>query len=69
LTLFIGFRLLVEEGVTTVVVTLEVGRGSLAAEVAVDALIVDVISAVGVLGVFIGSVSHGMFLFCLWLRK
>jgi hypothetical protein len=53
LTLFVRLRLFVEEGMTTVVITLEVSRGGLAAKVAVDALIVDVIGAVGVLGVFV----------------
>ena len=51
-------RLLAEEGVTTVLVTLEiVGRG-LAAQGAIDALVIDVILARNVFRILVCSVSH-----------
>ena len=53
-----GFRLLVDEGIAAVVVALEVVGGGFAAEVAVDALVVDVELATGVFGVAICVVSH-----------
>src|ERR1041384_2485022 len=56
---FLGaLRLFVNEGVAAVVVALVIRRRRLAAEVAVDALIIDVIRSGNVLGIFIGSVSH-----------
>jgi hypothetical protein len=58
LTLGISLGLLVEEGVTAVVVTLEVGGSGLAAQVAVDALVIDVIGSIDVLRILVGGVSH-----------
>jgi hypothetical protein len=52
--------LLVEIRVAAIVVALEVGRSGLTAKVAVDALIVHVVRAVHVLGIFIGCVCHGL---------
>ena len=58
LQFFIIFGLLEDVGVATVIITLEIGRGGLAAKVAVDALIVHVEGAGDVLGVFVCCVSH-----------
>jgi hypothetical protein len=52
-------RLFEEVGVAAVVVTGEVGGCGLTAEVAVDALIIYVVSAGGILRVFVFEVSHG----------
>jgi hypothetical protein len=57
-TLFIRLRLLVEEGVTTVIVTLKISGGSLTAKIAVDALIIYVVGTCDVLRIFVGDVSH-----------
>jgi hypothetical protein len=56
--LIVIFRLLVEEGVTSVIITLKVSRRSLAAKVTINALIVHVISTGDVLGVFVSGVGH-----------
>ena len=56
--LVVVFWLFVNVGVTAVVVTLEVGRGGFAAEIAVNALIVYVVSSGGVLWVFVCGVGH-----------
>jgi hypothetical protein len=45
--------------VAAVVVAFEIGRGGLAAQIAVDALIVDVEFSCYVLGVFVRNVGHG----------
>jgi hypothetical protein len=58
LQLFVGLRLLVDVGVTAVIVTGEVGGSGFAAKIAVDALIVHVKGARDVLGVFVCCVSH-----------
>lgn len=58
--LFVRFRLLVEVGVATVIIALEVGGRCLAAEVAVNALVIDIVRAGNVLGVFVCSVCHGI---------
>src|SRR4051794_36834297 len=51
--LFLGaFRLFVDERVTTVIVAFEIGRSGFAAQIAVDALIIDVKFATYVFGVF-----------------
>ena len=46
-------------GMTAVVVTLKVCRSRFAAEVAVNALVIDIVSSGSVLGVFVCSVGHG----------
>jgi hypothetical protein len=56
--LVIRLGLLVEVGMTAVVVALEISRCRLTAEIAVDALIVHVVCAFSVLGVFVFSVRH-----------
>ena len=43
-----------------VVVALEIGRRSLTAQIAVDALIIDVKFARHVFGVFVRYISHGL---------
>src|SRR5438105_8795285 len=50
--------LLVNERVATVVVAFEIRGRSLAAQIAVDALLVDVEFAGGVFGILVGDVSH-----------
>jgi hypothetical protein len=52
------FGLLVDVGVPAVVVPLEVGRRGLAAEITIDALIVDVEFPLYVLGIFIRDIGH-----------
>jgi hypothetical protein len=59
-TLIVSLRLLKEERVTAIVVTLEVGWRGLTAKVAVDALIVHIVGTVYVLGIFVGCVCHGL---------
>jgi hypothetical protein len=56
--LVVGLRLLIEEGMTAVVITLEVSRCGLAAEIAVDALIIDVVGTGSVMRVLVGGVGH-----------
>jgi hypothetical protein len=56
--LFGILRLLVNVGVTSVIVALEIGRGGLAAEIAVDALVVAVIGAGHIFGILVGYISH-----------
>lgn len=55
---FVGLRLLENVGMAAVVITLEVCWRGLAAEVAVDALIVHVVGTFSVMGEFVCSVSH-----------
>ena len=67
-TTFLGFlaagflvgarRLLVNEGITAVIVALEIVRRRLAAQVAINALVVHVIFSSHVLGIFICDISH-----------
>ena len=52
--------LLIDEGVAAVFVALEIVRGRLAAQVAVNALVVHVEFAGDVFGVFVCSVSHNV---------
>ena len=56
--LFGRLGLLVNVGVTAVVISLEIGGRSLAAQIAVDALLIDVERAGCVLGVLVGGVGH-----------
>jgi len=56
--IFRRFGLLVDEGVTAIIVALEVGRGGLAAEIAIDALIIDVEFSLYVFGIFVCDISH-----------
>ena len=53
-----GLWLLVNVGMTPVVVAFETGGGRFAAQIAVDALIIDVEFARYVLGVFVRGVGH-----------
>lgn len=53
-----GRGLLVDVGVPTVIITGEILRSSLAAQVAIDALVVHVVCAHHVLRVFIFQISH-----------
>ena len=56
---FLGrLGLLVNVGVSAVVVPLEIGGGGFAAQIAVDALFIDVEFAGCVLGIFVGDVGH-----------
>ena len=56
--LIVAFRLLENERMTTVVITLEVRWSCFAAEIAVDALIVHVVGTGDVLRIFVCSVGH-----------
>src|SRR6266581_1070548 len=58
---FRAFRLLVNVGMTAIVVPFEVGGRGLPAQITVDALIIDVEFARYVFGVFVRSVGHGFF--------
>lgn len=59
--LFIGrFRLLVDVGVTAVIIAAKIARSGFAAEIAVDALIIDVKFAGQVFGIAISDVSHNI---------
>ena len=55
---FRRLRLLVNVGVTAVVIALEIRRRCLAAEIAVDALLIDVELAGCVFGIFVGGIGH-----------
>jgi hypothetical protein len=57
-----GGRLLVNEGVTPVVIALEIVRRRFPAQVAINALVVHVVFAGNVFSVFICSVSHKILL-------
>ena len=58
-TLFLGrLGLLVNERVPAVIVAFEIRGRGFAAEIAVDALFIDVEFSGGVLGIFIGGVGH-----------
>jgi hypothetical protein len=50
--------LFVNERVTAIVIALEVGRGGFAAQVAINALVVNEVFAGGVFGIFVCCVSH-----------
>ena len=56
---FLGaLRLFVNKGVAAVVVTFVICRGGLAAEIAIDALVIDVIRSGNVFGIFVCCVGH-----------
>ena len=52
------FGLLIDEGIAAVVVAFEIIRGCFAAEIAVNALIIDVEFAAGVFWISVRNVSH-----------
>ena len=56
--LFWSLGLLVDIGVAAILVALEIGRGGFAAKIAIDALVVAVVGACNILGIFVGYVSH-----------
>jgi len=56
---FRAFRLLVNIGMTAVVVTLEIGGRGFTAQIAVDALIIDVEFARYVFSIFVRDIGHG----------
>jgi hypothetical protein len=53
-----AFRLLIDVGMAAVIVALEIGGGSLAAQIAVDALLIDIELSGYVFGVFVCGVGH-----------
>jgi hypothetical protein len=58
-TFLVGrLRLFVNVGMPAVIVPFEIGRSSLAAQIAVDALIIDIEFARYVFGVFVRGVGH-----------
>jgi hypothetical protein len=58
-TFFFGrLRLLVNVGMATVVVALEICRGSFPAQIAVDALFIDIEFAGSIFRIFVGNVGH-----------
>jgi hypothetical protein len=58
-TFFLGrLRLFVNVGMTAVVVALEIRGRSFAAQIAVDALFIDIEFAGSIFGIFIGGVGH-----------
>ena len=61
---FWTLRLLVNVRMAAVVVPFKIRRRSLAAEVAVDALIVDVKLSFDIFGVFVSDISHSFFVKC-----
>src|SRR5438270_6503255 len=52
------FRLFVNVGMAAVIVALEIRRRSFAAQIAVDALFVDIEFAGSIFGIFVGGVGH-----------
>jgi hypothetical protein len=56
--LVLRLRLFVNVGVATVVIPLEVCRGGFAAQITIDALIIDIEFARYVLGIFVRGVGH-----------
>src|ERR1041385_8537108 len=56
--LLFAFGLLINERVAAIIVAFEIVRGSFAAEIAINALIVHVIFSAGVFGVFVRHVCH-----------
>jgi hypothetical protein len=54
----VGFGLLVNVGVTAVVIALEVGGRGLAAEVTINALVVNVVGSRCVMGILVSGVGH-----------
>ena len=52
--------LLVDIGVASIFIAGEVSRSSLAAEIAVDALVVAIIGTSDILGIFVGYISHNV---------
>jgi len=58
--LFGSLRLLVDIGVSAVFVTREISGSCLAAEIAVDALVIAVEGTGYILGIFIGYISHSV---------
>jgi len=60
-SLLLGSLGLLEDiGVTAILIALEIGRSGLAAEIAVDALVVAVVCACDILGILVGYVSHSV---------
>jgi hypothetical protein len=60
-TFFLGrLRLLVDVGVTTVVVALEIRGRGLPAQIAIDALLVDIKLPRGVFRIFVRDVGHNL---------
>jgi hypothetical protein len=58
-TFFLGrLRLLVNVRVTAVVVALEIRGRSFPAQIAVDALLIDIEFASGIFGIFVGNIGH-----------
>ena len=56
---FRRFRLFIDIRVAAVVVPLEIGRRGFAAQIAIDALIIDIEFACYVFGVFVRDIGHG----------
>ena len=56
---FRRFRLFIDIRVAAVVVPLEIGRRGFAAQIAIDALIIDIEFAWYVFGVFVRDIGHG----------
>jgi hypothetical protein len=56
---FRRLRLFIDVGMAAVIVPLEIGRRGFAAQIAIDALIIDIEFAWDVLGVFVRGVGHG----------
>src|SRR5438477_7019961 len=56
--LFRGFGLLINVGVAAVIVTFKIGGRSLAAQIAVDTLLINIVFARNVLGIFVRNVRH-----------
>jgi len=56
---FLGFRLFIQVGMATVLIAFEVRGCGLPAEVTVDALVIDVVGSLDVLGVAVVFVGHG----------
>ena len=58
-TFFLGrLRLLVNVGVTAIVIALKIRGRSLPAQIAVDALLIDVEFAGGIFRIFVGNIGH-----------
>jgi hypothetical protein len=62
------FGLLVDEGISTIVIPFEAGWCCLSAQIAVNALVIDVVSSRNIFWVAIGSIGHGQVSPLGWIR-
>jgi hypothetical protein len=61
LFLFGRTRLLIDVGIAAVIISAEIAGGGFAAEIAVDALVIDIIFAGNIFGIAVCDISHNFF--------